>query len=726
MLVFPIFLSSALPILDNARAQSVPSEKASNSSLLYSGASIPSPPSMMGDERKSVDSSRGENPSLLTSIPSFAPPGAVRRRDDNWAINIPNPSIALGIPSVPAIKSYFSRRLHGKQQRTPKAEILNPQPPASTDAVQPHKEPVPDSTVDFIHGTGQRQKPDSPNQPKKNAADDETNTKDSANRFSDTIHNLASTGSATPSPIAYENKVPTFPVSESVDPHSLSHSLGTISHSQFEEEDQGKRRRNLDSKIDEKHRKRVADVGDKGYFGQKLEDYPVPTIWNGGVRVDDLDWWEGQEFDDTVALYRFIQSHRGKVPPSDSSAAGPPTIHPNASSLPAIPTSTTSYNSSASSASTSMDKSPPSPKSLAKGLGLVSHSSFRNKTSLGTRRDKIPDLVVNRGTPRSLDQPASTEPLPAPSREDNSPNAKREDEYDPNLEPIDISDEAYDQFRKKYPKYFGGGGKKVRRVNAIAANDHNPEKRDSAPPNWLAILLSPSALLEKKPVSIGRSSEKRSSTQGTPVLEALWAPDSVPIQSDESLPSNPKGRHRRFSDKPITHNPESRDGISLFRNANMEEDRQGGLTHRGEGSSKRHQDSLEEEEDRQTRAMEVKSRDDTHRYTATAFGGKSGSDDDNDDAFPNKDWFESTFEQAWREEHPKRAALSLDSAAIRERIDDFTHTNPDEDFDTNSWIAFWDWYTGHGAEEVRENEGHVSPDASGANSPGKVKRDGTG
>ena len=705
LLVFPIFLSHALPIMENVRIQPVSLRETANSSLLKSGASVPVPPILVSVGRPSLHSSDGENPSLLTSIPTFAPPEAIKKRDDEQAINIPNPSIAFGIPSLPAIRAYISGRLRKKQRRGPKADSGNRLSPATADAIQPHKAPVPDSTIDWIQGAGRKQ-----------------NT-ESANDNIDAIQDMASTGSATPPSIAYNGGVPSSP--ESVDPHSLSGSLGIISHPQWVEEDQGKKRRTLvGSKAAEQHRKRGPELGDNGDLGEELEDDEVPTIWNGEVKVDDLDEEEARDFDNMVALFDFIRSHRGRNRPSNSSATAASPAQLNASSSATLPTSTISYNSSGSRVSTTSDKSSPTPKSLAKGLGLISHSSFQNRTRRGHRKDNNLHRAVKVGSPRALDQPSSVELLPTPLKQEETQKAKRQDDYDPNLEPIDISDEAYEAFRTKYPAFFGDR-RRMKRRHAKTVSEKGSEKRDAMSPSWLVMLLSPSALLEKRPVSKVDGSEKRDSTQTMSVDQTLWVPDAVPFSPDEPPPSNPKRRHERSLGTSGPPSGERRDNMFRYKDTNMEEDERRDKPHRREGSVKGHQDSPEHEEGSQRPPSEMEARDSMYHYFASAASEESDSDDD-DDSFPNKSLFDSFFEQAWKDEHPKRAALAFNNVALGGRDDNFPYADSEEDYDVKSLIALWNLYAGHNTEQARKNGEHGFSAEPTAINPARMRRDGAG
>ena len=126
------------------------------------------------------------------------------------------------------------------------------------------------------------------------------------------------------------------------------------------------------------------------------------------------------------------------------------------------------------------------------------------------------------------------------------------------------------------------------------------------------------------------------------------------------------------------------------------------------------QDSFEQEEGSQTAAMEVETRGIRHYYTDSA---ASELESDDDDVFPSKNLFDSMFEQAWKEEHPKRAALPFNSVASKGRDHDFTYPEPEDGYDAKSWTALWDWYTEYSAEKARKNGEQILPNASGAISP---------
>ena len=444
LLIIPSLLSHCLPIAEDAIISSGPPRLAMNASAPGSTSSSLSHSQLMSEGRPLIETEDSENPSLLTSIPTFAPPAAIKRRGDDRndvGINVPTPIITIGIPSVKTIRQYISARFRKKLRRSPSAQYRQPLPPVPTDAVQPHKVPIPDSTFNFVTNAKQHRDPNpSDHLNDKNG----TGESDSDMTANNAIQSMASSGTALETPIEPDSQGVT--ASGNPQSHSLSHTLGTISHAQYEEEDNGKKRRK--DKRDEDLRKRAPDSDDGGFLGDDMEDEDVPTIWNGQVDLDDLDWYEIQELDDWLDTLAFMQKHNVKGQSRNSSSSASPTVNQTSSMSPSSAKSTVLA---------------PPPKSLAKTLRLKPHSSLQNKTHRGNRRAEISRPTNARRTAKTQREPRSTKSKQTPLAKDIHLILRREDEYDPKLEPIDISDEAFDEFRKLNPSFFGGGWRKEKR-----------------------------------------------------------------------------------------------------------------------------------------------------------------------------------------------------------------------------------------------------------------------
>lgn len=111
LLIVPFLACDALPIADSALRYSSLLGKASNVSMPKPVFPGQSHPQMMKIGEPPVGLDDSENPSLLTSIPTFAPPAAIKERggdQDNVGINVPNPIITVGIPSLKVIRQYIS------------------------------------------------------------------------------------------------------------------------------------------------------------------------------------------------------------------------------------------------------------------------------------------------------------------------------------------------------------------------------------------------------------------------------------------------------------------------------------------------------------------------------------------------------------------------------------------------------------------------------------------
>ena len=436
--------------------------------------------------------------------PSPSSPAQSSTSESTSGINVPNPSISFGIPFTRMFKARVMRRFRKIQRQSPEPGDSNPQPPAATDAVQPHKAPVPDSAVEALVDGNQRQNQSSVNATQEVShgtpdGDETTNKSDAelgyvpgdlAHSLDNIIQDMASSSSAKPSSAKY-SKHGTQISDEDMDPHSLSHSLGVISHSQFEIEDSGKKKRDS-----------VPSPAGRDYRNQtknNTEEETVPTIWNGKVPIDDLNYWEGEELDNDLESWNFALQHAKQPLNSTGYRKGRTAQFLNG---------TMSQNSTkiANSVSQPSASAFPLPKSIAKTFGLITHVLFRDKSP----RDKS-----HRGHRRNSVHMASPEYAPPDARkeeyleslqftqpgQDNSPKITRDegDDSPDVIGTIDISDEAYEEFRKQNPKYFGGGRKKERSVSITA--EQEMQIRESASPSWLAMLFSPSALLEKRPVN---------------------------------------------------------------------------------------------------------------------------------------------------------------------------------------------------------------------------------
>ena len=298
------------------------------------------------------------------------------------------------------------------------------------------------------------------------SSDIEDTSEKSKDEPGDTIQDMASPGTAADTPLQSDAGVAT--ASGNPNPHSLSHSLGTISHAQWQEEDNGKKRRKRrQSEYGESVSKRVPDINLAELFGDKSEeDFEVPTIWNGEVNVKDLDWYELQELDDWLDTLAFVEQHRGKSPPSNFSLTQRPAINRTYSMTPG--SSVSALNGSSTSLPSSKSTTLASPlKSLAKSLGLKPHSSLGNKTHRGHRRDETSHLSVKRGIVRGLLKRLPAEPMRISSLDDKL-RSKREESEPEYIEPIGgpvyIDDEAFEEFKSQYPSFFGGGRARKRTI----------------------------------------------------------------------------------------------------------------------------------------------------------------------------------------------------------------------------------------------------------------------
>lgn len=431
-------------------------------------------------------------------------------------INVPNPSISFGVPFTRMFKAPVMRRFRKIQRRSPAPGDSNPQPPATADAVQPHKAPVPDSAVEALVDGNQRQNQSSANPTQEVShgtpyGDETTNKSDAelvyvpgdlAHSLDNIIQDMASSSSAKPSSAKY-SKHGTQMTNEDMDPHSLSHSLGVISHSQFEIEDSGKKKRDsVPSPVGTDHRNQTTNT---------TEEEQVPTIWNGKVPIDDLNYWEGEELDKDLESWKFALQHAKQPLNGTAYRKGRTTKFFNGTMTQ---NSTDLVNSGSQPSASDF----PVPKSIAKTFGLITHVLFRDKSP----RDK-----GHRGHRRNGVHMASPEYAPPEAKkaeyleslhftqpgQDNSPKITRDegDDSPDVIGTVDIGDEAYEEFRKQNPKYFGGGRKKERGVPITADQERGKHIRESASPSWLAMLFSPSALLEKRPVSKASRMLKRDS-----------------------------------------------------------------------------------------------------------------------------------------------------------------------------------------------------------------------
>ena len=667
ILALPIFLSNTLPIAENGRLSSV-----------SSGDGSP---------------------------------------DKNYGgINIPNPSISLGIRPMREIRAYMTSKLRNKQQRSPESGNQNPLPAAATNTIQPHKAPVPDSTFTSINSASQQQNPSSANQLSNGASAGDPDNGGSVhelnnalryvsgsypNKFNNAIRNIESASSATPSPIVYtKDGVPI--TSEDSDPYSLSHSLGTVSHSQFEAEDYGKGKRDQPDVQDiRKYRKKTANA---------TEDKEFPTIWNGEVSVDDLDDSETEELDTLLEVYEFVRKYSGKPPPNSSSSAAAPPIPP-----PTVPTA------------------------LVQSMAPNNTSKPDNLTTRNILALASPPL----GDSSSASSPSNSAPLlHVPLVRYNRPKTRRdgEDKYSDPLEPVDISDEAYEEFRKQYPAFFGGGRKKERSLPAIFEGGRSVESRDPVSPNWLAMLFSPSAFLEKRPVNEANSVKKKDNTQGAPDIETRWVPNEVSIPP-KTPPSSPRKRAPSSSGTSDAHSIERRDILSQYKNSMTNEGMRGHFAHRREGWLKAYQNDPGRKKSRRTPATQPVRQDDMYAYATTmtrhelnegeevsptdewfevAFTKAWNEEHSKRNEIDSEEWFESSFERAWEEENSKRTTPIVDSIAVGKRDD---YLDIEHEYDIESLTAFWDWFTEFRAEQARKNAGEDASGVKNVASPQNDRRD---
>ncbi len=129
LLLIQLFSSHALPISENAFISSGPPRKAINESTPEPASSSLTHPQSMGKGRPPpIELEDSDNPSLLTSIPTFAPPAAIKGRGDNRddvGIIVPIPTISFGIPSVRAIRKRISERLRKMLRRSQSPKVHN-------------------------------------------------------------------------------------------------------------------------------------------------------------------------------------------------------------------------------------------------------------------------------------------------------------------------------------------------------------------------------------------------------------------------------------------------------------------------------------------------------------------------------------------------------------------------------------------------------------------------
>ena len=376
--------------------------------------------------------------------------------EEYGGIHVPNPSVSIGVPSARRSRSYLTGGLQIKQRRRPEAGDLSTLPGAATDAVQPHKAPVSDSAVTAVENTNHHQQQDQNSAPQSDSqspdkdesdwewVDNEDNTSgyepsSSGNEINAEVQNMASSASATPSPIPYSENGGQA-TSKGGDPYSLSHSLGTISHSQFEDEDRGKAKRaGIAKRAGRKYPRKSLNSSD--------EEEP-PTIWNGKVSIDDLDWWEQEElYKDLAYLNHMLNT------PSARKQPGKPFNATNSHNSTTPSDLLAPFPTDSSSAATRPYKS------TADAFGLITHVLFRNKQHRGHKRNGLHNTYLE-------DRGAGSEKMKrldslaiAPSDQNDSSKLRRDDMYkypDP-VDTKDISDTAYEEFRQQYPAFFGGG-----------------------------------------------------------------------------------------------------------------------------------------------------------------------------------------------------------------------------------------------------------------------------
>lgn len=386
--------------------------------------------------------------------------------EEYGGIHVPNPSISLGIPSARRSRTYLTGGLQIKQRRRPEAGDLSTLPAAATDAVQPHKAPVSDSAVTAVENADHHQQqhqnsaPESDSQSlakdpnNRDSVDNDDNTfgyepNNSDNKLNAVIQNMASSASATPSPIPYsENRGQA--TSEGVDPYSLSHSLGIISHSQFEVEDRGKAKRaGIAKRAGRKFRRKSLNSSE--------EEIP-PTVWNGKVSIDDLDWWEQEQLYKDLANSHY---HDASHPLNQFNRTPPARKRPGKLFNATIPYNLTTPSDLLAPFPTDSSSAATRPyKSIANAFGLITHVLFRDKQHRGHKRNGLHNTnLENRGAGAGKLKHLDSLPI-APSDQSNSSKFKRDDMYkypdpiDPNK---DISDKAFEEFQQQYPAYFGGG-----------------------------------------------------------------------------------------------------------------------------------------------------------------------------------------------------------------------------------------------------------------------------